>query len=296
MKKRIMQRSSLLVAALMLGLSTAVAVAQAVTPPPALLQYVKQAKQAGIKDDQIRRNALSAGWPESAVKAVLQATEPSPKETGKEPANAQPGNEAPPSGDGGPQAVLPASPVHEGTPAVGSLPGGTRPEPDRGAPDDYVIGAGDVLSVSVWKEPDASAGGLVVRNDGKITMPLLKDVVVAGMTLRQAEAMITEKLSKYLTVPDVAVMATSITSQKVYLIGAVKHEGPMPLTFKMNILQAISEAGGLTDYAKKNKIYVLRTEAGREFKFLFDYTAVLKGTRMEMNIVLRPGDTIVVPH
>jgi polysaccharide export outer membrane protein len=176
------------------------------------------------------------------------------------------------------------------------MPAAAKRDLERSAPDDYQIGAGDVLTVNVWKEPDASAAGLVVRNDGKITLPLLKDVVVAGLTLHQAEKLITEQLSKYIMAPDVAVIATSISSQKIYLIGAVKKEGPMPLTFRMNVLQALSEAGGLTEFAKKKRIYVLRSEGGREFRLPFDYTEVLKGTHMELNILLKPGDTIVVPH
>ena len=325
MKKRTIQESILIVAVLALGLSFGVA-AQGIEPPQELVQYVRDAKKAGIKEDQIQKNALSAGWPEGMVKAVLQAadasskdnsgdkSEPSAARTGTDTAGVQAsfdvpagpgagspqaGSSPPSTGDAAPGAPTPGPPAREAgkTPAAGTLPGAAKPEPDRGASDDYQIGAGDVLLVSVWKEPDASAAGLVVRNDGKITMPLLRDVVVAGLTLRQAEKLITEQLSKYLTAPpDVVVMATAINSQKIYMIGAVKHEGPMQLTFRMNVLQALSEAGGLTDYAKKKKIYVLRNEGGREFRLPFDYTAVLKGTHMELNIVLRPGDTIVVPH
>ena len=99
-----------------------------------------------------------------------------------------------------------------------------------------------------------------------------------------------------ITGADVTVIVKEIHSKKIYLIGAVKREGPMPYTYRMNVMQALSEAGGLTDYAKRKKIYVLRTEKGKDYRFSIDYDAVLKGEHMEMNIPLLAGDTVVVPH
>jgi polysaccharide export outer membrane protein len=160
--------------------------------------------------------------------------------------------------------------------------------------DDYVIGAGDVLSISVWKEPDASVPSVVVRPDGKIAMPLLKDITVAGMTPAQAEAMITQKLSPIIHDAEVTVVVTAINSKKVYVLGAVRKEGPIAYTYRMTALEAISEAGGLTEYAKRKKIYILRTENGQTTRLPFNYDQVIRGEKMEQNIQLLPGDTIVV--
>jgi polysaccharide export outer membrane protein len=96
--------------------------------------------------------------------------------------------------------------------------------------------------------------------------------------------------------PDVTVVVTGMTSKKIYTIGAVKREGPIPYAYSMTIMQAISEAGGLTDYAKRKNIYVLRTEKGKESRLPFNYGEVLKGIHTETNILMLPGDTLVVPH
>lgn len=136
----------------------------------------------------------------------------------------------------------------------------------------------------------------MVRPDGKITIPLIKEISISGMTPTEAEKYITGRLSQVITDVDVTVIVKEIHSKKVYLIGAVKREGPMAYTYRMNVMQALSEAGGLTDYAKRKRIYVLRTEKGKDYRFPFDYDAVLKGEHMEMNIPLLPGDTLVVPH
>jgi polysaccharide export outer membrane protein len=166
----------------------------------------------------------------------------------------------------------------------------------RGVPDDYVIGAGDVLAVNVWKEPDASVPSAVVRPDGKISMPLLKEVSVVGLTPKQVEKQISDQLAQFITGADVTIVVAGIHSKKVYLAGAVRKEGPIPYSYQMTVMQALSEGGGLSDYAKRAKIYILRNENGRQFRLPFDYNAVLKGERMELNIILQPGDTVVVPH
>ncbi len=161
--------------------------------------------------------------------------------------------------------------------------------------EDYRIGAGDVLHISVWKEPEASVPSIVVRPDGKITLPLVKDIHVAGLTPREADAIITRTLSAFITDANVTVIVTGINSKKLYIIGAVKKEGPLAYTYKMTIMQALIEAGGLTDYAKRNKIYVLRAEGGKETKIPFRYDDVLKGKDVDQ-VWLRPNDTLVVPH
>ncbi|MBV8729163.1 MAG: polysaccharide biosynthesis/export family protein [Acidobacteriia bacterium] len=162
--------------------------------------------------------------------------------------------------------------------------------------EEYRIGEGDILQISVWGEPAASVPSVVVRPDGKISMPLLKDVQVAGLTPAQAEKAITDGLADMIKAANVTVMVAQINSKKVYLLGAVKKEGTIPYSYRMTVMQALSESGGLTDYAKRKKIYIIRNENGRESRLPFNYDAVVKGERMELNIALLPGDTIVVPH
>ncbi len=167
---------------------------------------------------------------------------------------------------------------------------------DRGAADGYRIGAGDVLQIIIWKEPDASVPSVVVRPDGKIAMPLLKDVEVLGLTPTEAEQMLTQRLTRFIPAADVTVVVTAIHSKRVYLVGAVKKEGPIELQRHMSILQALSEAGGLTEYAKRKNIYVLRTSNGQQSKFRFNYDAVIKGERIDDNILVQADDVIVIPH
>ena len=116
------------------------------------------------------------------------------------------------------------------------------------------------------------------------------------MTPAQAEKIIAEQLDQFIKGANVTVVVSQINSKKIYLLGAVKKEGTISYTYRMTVMQALSEAGGLTDYAKRRKIYVFHIENGKEYKLPFDYDAVVKGERMETNISLFPGDTIVVPH
>lgn len=158
----------------------------------------------------------------------------------------------------------------------------------------YVIGPEDVLDVSVWKEQELTRT-LPVRPDGKISMPLLNDVQAAGLTPTQLAVSITEKLKKYLTAPQVTVMVSQINSQRVYVIGEVTRPGAYPMLPGMTVLQAISSAGGLTQFANAKKIFLLRTENGSQDKHPFNYKDVLDGKRPDENRVLKAGDTVVVP-
>jgi polysaccharide biosynthesis/export protein len=161
-------------------------------------------------------------------------------------------------------------------------------------PRQYVIGAGDVLQISVWKEPDASVPSVVVRSDGAISIPLIREVHAAGLTPRQLEEALGEKFNQIIRDADVTVLVKEIHSEKIYMLGAVKKEGPISMTAPMTVLQAIAEAGGLTDYAKRNKVYVLRNDSTKQIKIPCDYDAAMKGNP-QFNIQLKPGDTIVVP-
>ena len=157
----------------------------------------------------------------------------------------------------------------------------------------YVIRPNDVLSITVWKEPSLSAT-LPVRPDGMISMPLLNDVQAAGSTPMKLAETIAEKLTTFIRDPQVSIVMTEVNSQRVYLLGEVAKPGPVPLLPDLTVLQAISTAGGLSQFADAKKIYVLRTEAGAQRKIAFNYKQALKGESSQ-NISLRAGDTIVVP-
>lgn len=160
-------------------------------------------------------------------------------------------------------------------------------------PSDYVIGSEDTLHVSVWKEPDLTAT-LPVRPDGKISLPLLNDVQAAGLTPMQLAADLTTRLKKYVADPQVTIVVTQMNSQKVFLLGEVLHTGAVPLIPNMTVLQVLSQAG-FSQFANTKGIYILRTENGKQEKLPFNYKAVVKGEHMEQNILLKPGDTVVVP-
>jgi len=158
----------------------------------------------------------------------------------------------------------------------------------------YIIGPQDVLDISVWKEAELTRS-VPVRPDGKISLPLLNDVRAAGLTPNQLAAQITASLKRFVTDPQVTVIVTQINSQRIYILGEVSRTGAYPLLPDMTILQALSSAGGFTQFANKKKIYMLRTENGKQVKYPFDYKAVIDGKRPDMDLVLKAGDTIVVP-
>jgi polysaccharide export outer membrane protein len=151
--------------------------------------------------------------------------------------------------------------------------------------DSYVIGAADVLTVTVWKEPTLS-GSILVRPDGMISLSLLGDVQLADQ--------ISTKLKKYIQDPNVSVVVSQIHSKVVYMLGEVSKKGPVEMAPGMTLLEAISSAGGLTDFANKKKIYILRTESGSQQRIPVRYKEALKGDGT-LNLPLKPGDTIVVP-
>jgi len=157
----------------------------------------------------------------------------------------------------------------------------------------YVIGPEDVLLVSVWKEPDLT-NTLPVRADGMISLPLLNDVQAAGLTPIQLANSITEKLKKYLSDPHVTVVVTQMNSKRIYAMGEVLHPGPMTLLPEMTVLQALA-AAGFSEFANTRGIYVLRNEGGKQTKVPVNYKKLIKGEAMDENLVLKPGDTIVVP-
>jgi polysaccharide biosynthesis/export protein len=162
------------------------------------------------------------------------------------------------------------------------------------ADPNYVIGPQDVLDINVWKEPELTRS-VPVRPDGKISLPLLNDVQAAGLTPVKLAEEITTNLKKFVNEPQVTVIVTVINSQRVYILGEVNRAGAYPLLPEMTVLQALSSSGGFTQFAKIKQIYVLRSEDGKSEKYPFNYKDVIAGRRPEENIVLKAGDTVVVP-
>ena len=158
----------------------------------------------------------------------------------------------------------------------------------------YIIGGQDMLDINVWKEAELSRS-VQVRPDGKISLPLLNDVQAAGLTPTQLAAQLTDGLKKYVTDPQVTVMVTQINSQRIYILGEVNRAGAYPLLPAMTILQGLSSAGGFTQFANQKKIYMFRVENGKQVKFPFNYKDVIDGKQPDENVILKAGDTIVVP-
>ena len=149
------------------------------------------------------------------------------------------------------------------------------------------------MQISVWKEPDLSVN-VVVRPDGMITMPLLNDISVAGLQTTELQALLTEKLKPFVNEPQVTVVVRGIKSRTVYIYGQVGKAGAYPLNGKKSVLEILAEAGGLTPFAKKGSIYVLREIEGKKTRISFNYKNALSGKNGE-SLELLPGDIIVVP-
>lgn len=186
--------------------------------------------------------------------------------------------------------------------------GATRPSPPAArpnpaapaagvvrAPGDYVIGPGDVLDIQFWREKDLS-GEVTVRPDGKITTPLLNDVQAADLTPDELRVRLVEAAAAFLEdTPVATVVVKQINSRRAFITGEVDKPGPYSVAAPTTVLQLIAMAGGLKEYAKRNRIVVLRTEKGRQVRLMFDYDKVVSGKALAQNIELRPGDTVVVP-
>jgi polysaccharide export outer membrane protein len=188
--------------------------------------------------------------------------------------------------------AVPQPNSQDNEPAV-SAPGKSAPVSNSPYGADYVIGADDMLHISVWKEPDLTVS-LPVRPDGKISLPLLDDVTAAGLTPMHLANEITTRLKKFIADPRVTVVVTAMNSQRIFVTGEVVHSGPVPLLPNMTVLQALS-AAGFNQFSNLKGIYLLRMDNGKQVKLPFNYKEVVKGKHPEQNIQLRPGDTVVVP-
>ena len=167
--------------------------------------------------------------------------------------------------------------------------------PSVDVPAEYVIGPQDVLGINFWRDTDMT-GDVTVRPDGRITLPLIGDLTAAGLTPEALKKAIHTAASKLLEDPAITVIVRQINSRKVFITGQVATPGAHVLTGPLTVMQLISLAGGLTEFAKKKDITVMRTDAdGKQVVLPFNYNDVAKGKNLAQNVVLKPGDTVVVP-
>ncbi len=158
----------------------------------------------------------------------------------------------------------------------------------------YLLQPGDVVSISVWKEPDLTSE-LLVRPDGAITMPLAGQIVAAGHTVEEVRVTIDTRLRKYIPDPAVTVTLKQALGNQIYVLGKVARPGNYPIPRPVDVVQALSLAGGTTPFAAVNDIRVLRHEGDRQITLNFHYSDIEHGRRLEQNILLHSGDTVIVP-
>jgi len=160
--------------------------------------------------------------------------------------------------------------------------------------ESYVIGQGDVLEVFVWRNEQLSRQ-ITVRPDGKISLPLIQDIQSEGLTALQLQDQITRKFKQYVQNPTVSVIVSQINSYKISVLGKVASPGVYPITTRTTFLEAISMAGGFTEWANQRKITVIRNEGGQKKKIRINYKKIVSGKDPSQNIILNRGDTIIVP-
>jgi polysaccharide biosynthesis/export protein len=173
-------------------------------------------------------------------------------------------------------------------------PAAVTAAPGVPVPAEYVIGADDVLSIVFWRDKELSSD-VTVRPDGNVSIPLINDVHAAGLTPAQLKDRIVDESKKYVEDPNVTVVVKTINSRKVFITGEVKKPGAYALTEPTTVLQLISVSGGLGDYAKSEKILVVRMNSGKPVSYRFNYKEVINQQKLAQNIELKPGDTVVVP-
>jgi len=173
----------------------------------------------------------------------------------------------------------------------GSAPAAGQP----GTNDDYVIGVEDILSITVWKEPDFSVKDLAVRTDGKITMPLINDIQAAGLTTRELRQTITKKLESYVSAPNVTVTILKSLSRSVSVVGQVNKPGFYMMNVPITVIELIARAGGITEFARQKDIKIVREENGKNLQYFFNYKDAIRGKNLKQNIILKVGDVVLVP-
>jgi polysaccharide export outer membrane protein len=169
------------------------------------------------------------------------------------------------------------------------------PEPVPGNRDDYVIGVADLLKIVVWRNPELTVD-VPVRRDGKISVPLVDDIQAEGLTPEELKEVLTESLAEYVTAPDVTVIVLQTLSHTVTVAGGVARSGQIPLVREMRVLDAIAQMGGFNAWARRNSVRIFRRENGGMTEYVFNYSAYARGKAPDSNLLLAPGDTIVVPE
>ena len=159
---------------------------------------------------------------------------------------------------------------------------------------DYKINAGDVLAISVWKETELNRE-VIVRPDGGISFPLVGHIKAAGSSVEELQKAIVKRLTQYISDPVVTVAMTQLSGNRIYVIGKVNKPGVYPMNQNIDVMQALTMAGGLTPYASTGNIKVLRRVGEKQKIFLFDYSDIEDGEKLEQNRSLKSGDTIIVP-
>ena len=159
---------------------------------------------------------------------------------------------------------------------------------------DYTIGPDDVLTIVFWRHKDLS-GDVVVRPDGKITLPLINDVQAASLTTDQLRLALVEQAGDFVEDPTATVVVKQVNSRRVFITGNVVKAGSYPLTSPMTVVQLIALAGGLTEFADGKNISIVRTEGGRPVGYQFSYHSFARRKNLKQNIELKPGDTVIVP-
>jgi polysaccharide export outer membrane protein len=195
------------------------------------------------------------------------------------------------------------SPAKPNTPSPAATQPAPKPEPKPVVPagvelpPGYVIGLQDVLDVSVWKEKDMSAEGVVVRPDGKISLPLVNDVDAVGLTVDQLRSAITERAAKFVQEPEVSVVVKQINSRRVSITGQVAKPGQYALLSRTTVVELIAMAGGAAEFANIKKIRIARIKNGKTESILFNFKDFQDGKpkALEQNIELMPGDMVTVP-
>jgi polysaccharide export outer membrane protein len=201
-------------------------------------------------------------------------------------------------GAAAPTSPAPATPAAPATGKPAPAPSTAKPPvaipPGAVVPADYVIGPEDVLTIVFWREKDLSSD-VIVRPDGRISLPVLQDVNAAGLTPEQLRDSLTKTAERFIEDPNVTVVVKEINSRRVFITGQVAKPGPYNLNAPTTIVQLISMAGGLLEYADGKNIVIMRTENSNPVSYRFNYKEVSERKNLKQNIALKPGDTVLVP-
>jgi polysaccharide export outer membrane protein len=161
--------------------------------------------------------------------------------------------------------------------------------------EDYRIAPPDVLEISIWGEPELRRENLIVRPDGKVSFPLVGDLEVAGKTTAEVKGLLEQAIQQFIPQASASVIITQMGSMQFYVLGKVARPGMFNIATELNVLQALSMAGGLTPFAREGDIVVVRVQGGVTVRLPFDYGRVRSGRNLEQNILLQRGDVVLVP-